>query len=374
MDKRILGDTGKELPLLGMGAMRLPLAAEDSQEIDSAKTQALIDYAMAHDVNYFDTGYAYHYGNSEGCLGRALKKHPRDSFFLADKMPIWLVRKSEDLERIFSEQLERCQVDYFDFYLAHCLDAHNYPFFEKHHAYEFLMEKKARGIIRHLGFSFHDTPELLQRIVGDHSWDFAQIQLNYLDWELQRAGEQYEILQRHNLPVIVMEPVRGGALAQLPPDTVEMLQKVRPGASAASWALRYAASLPQVVTILSGMTTMEQLQDNVTTLSGFQPLSGEERVALDKALLDFRASGTVPCTGCRYCMDCPSGVEIPKVFASYNQYRITKNKIGFGITNGILGKSKLADKCTGCGVCVPLCPQGIDIPLRMREVASAYGE
>ena len=315
MEMRQYRDTGVEVSLLGMGCMRLPKLDPEKPDIDYVKAQEIIDYAYSHGVNYFDTAYVYHGGQSESFIGQALKKYPRESYFLATKMPIWCVKKQEDVERIFNEQLQKCQVDYFDFYLFHAQDAGNFKKCQEFGVYEFLSRMKAEGKIRRLGFSFHDTPEVLRHICDTYDWDFAQIQLNYLDWEMQDARTQYQILADRGIPVVVMEPVRGGALAS-PCDAANILfREERPDKSVASWAIRFVASLPGVLTVLSGMSDMEQVRDNVDTMTNFEPLTERDREIIDAALEAYRKKDTVPCTGCRYCMDCPFGVDIPKMFA-----------------------------------------------------------
>lgn len=361
--------------MLGFGTMRLPQTdPEDSATIDYLKAQEMIDYAMSHGVNYYDTAYTYHKGQSERFIGQALKKYPREDYFLATKMPTWLLKSPEDLPRIFEHQLEKCQVEYFDFYLVHDINKDDYDNFLQYHMYDFLAQKKAEGKIHNLGFSFHDTPELLQQVASSYAWDFAQIQLNYIDWELQNAQRQYEILDELHIPIIVMEPVRGGALATLNPQAVSILKACHPDASPASWALRYAASLPGVLTILSGMSTLEQVVDNVRTLTHAAPLSFQERQVLEQAYTAYRSSLAVPCTNCRYCMDCPAGVDIPKNFTAYNQYWVTKNDIGFLISYRLLGEKKQASACVHCNRCVSLCPQHIHIPDELEKIAQLQSE
>lgn len=374
MEKRIFRKTGEEISLLGFGCMRLPLLSEDTKDIDEPLAEAMIDYAYRHGVNYFDTAYVYHGELSEPFIGRVLSKYPRESFKLATKMPVWLLEKEGDAERCFKEQLERCKVDYFDFYLVHSLNAERMEHIERLKLYDYLSREKERGRIRNLGFSFHDAPELLNRLVAGNKWDFAQIQLNYLDWEVQDAKLAYEILTENNLPVIVMEPIRGGALANLPEASRVILAEKDAGASPASWAMRFAASLPNVLTVLSGMSTMEQVEDNVKTMSDFKPLTGEERKTLERSLVEYRKTGAIPCTGCRYCMDCPAGVDIPANFAIYSQYKITGIKMHMEIQYMTLGQAKQARNCVSCGQCVPLCPQFINIPEELKKVAAAAVE
>lgn len=357
--------------ILGFGAMRLPKLYADKEDIDYEKAEKMIDYAYAHGVNYFDTAYPYHAQMSEAFVGHALKKYPRDSFYLADKLPGWLVEKREDVDRIFEQQLERCQVEYFDFYLCHALNKEAFKNYEKLDIYDMLAQRKADGQIRHLGFSFHDTPEALEYIIDKYSWDFVQIQLNYLDWERQDAKRQYEICQSRGIPCVIMEPVRGGTLAALSEESAAVLKAADPSASIASWAIRFAASLPGVMTVLSGMTTMEQVVDNVKTMGDFKPLSEEEAAVLDKAKKIFLENTLIPCTGCRYCMDCPAGVDIPEMFKVYNNYLLGKNANGF-----IQAYEKMEDSnaefCVSCGNCMKHCPQSIKIPTLMEEIRKCY--
>lgn len=368
MEMRQYRDTGVEVSLLGMGCMRLPKLDPEKPDIDYVKAQEIIDYAYSHGVNYFDTAYVYHGGQSESFIGQALKKYPRESYFLATKMPIWCVKKQEDVERIFNEQLQKCQVDYFDFYLFHAQDAGNFKKCQEFGVYEFLSKMKAEGKIRRLGFSFHDTPEVLRHICDTYDWDFAQIQLNYLDWEMQDARTQYQILADRGIPVVVMEPVRGGALAS-PCDAANILfREERPDKSVASWAIRFVASLPGVLTVLSGMSDMEQVRDNVDTMTNFEPLTERDREIIDAALEAYRKKDTVPCTGCRYCMDCPFGVDIPKMFALYNHFVLDKDEEDYLEAYRAQPEETLADKCRACGACLSKCPQHIKIPEKMAAI------
>ena len=368
MEMRQYRDTGVEVSLLGMGCMRLPKLDPEKPDIDYVKAQEIIDYAYSHGVNYYDTAYVYHGGQSESFIGQALKKYPRESYFLATKMPIWCVKKQEDVERIFNEQLQKCQVDYFDFYLFHAQDAGNFKKCQEFGVYEFLSKMKAEGKIRRLGFSFHDTPEVLRHICDTYDWDFAQIQLNYLDWEMQDARTQYQILADRGIPVVVMEPVRGGALAS-PCDAANILfREERPDKSVASWAIRFVASLPGVLTVLSGMSDMEQVRDNVDTMTNFEPLTERDREIIDAALEAYRKKDTVPCTGCRYCMDCPFGVDIPKMFALYNHFVLDKDEEDYLEAYRAQPEETLADKCRACGACLSKCPQHIKIPEKMAAI------
>lgn len=372
MRKKEFKDTGIMLSSLGLGCMRLPRISPDTDKIDFEQAQKLVDYAYAHGINYYDTAYVYHDGQSETFIGQALKKYPRESYYLATKMPIWHVKEEADLERIFNEQLERAGVDYFDFYLCHSIKRENYGDYQRFHTYEFLEKKRAEGKIRFIGFSFHADIELLEQVCNEHPWDFAQLQLNYLDWEKQDAKTQYEILCRHHIPCIVMEPVRGGALADLCPSANECFKKARPEQSVASWAIRYAASLDNVMVVLSGMSNLEQLTDNVGTMTDFEPLTHQDYETVNAALDAYKKKDTVPCTGCRYCMDCPQGVDIPKMFTLYNQYAVTQD-IDASRDAYAKAETEQSGLCVGCGICMEHCPQHIQIPEKMKMIHSLFG-
>jgi predicted aldo/keto reductase-like oxidoreductase len=372
MIKRHIDSLGADISLLGFGCMRLPVVGQDPARIDYPAAQSMVDRAIKEGVNYFDTAWPYHERMSEVFVGDTLAKYPRDRYFLASKMPSWeaFTSPAKNMETRFSEQLKKCKTGYFDFYLAHSLDRDNYKRFKQYGMYEFLKKKKAEGKIRRLGFSFHDSPELLKEIIDCYDWEFVQIQLNYLDWNILRAKECYELLTERHLPVIVMEPVRGGALATLNDKAAGILQKADPGASTASWAMRFAASLPNVMTVLSGMSTMDQLEDNVKTISNLKPLDEAESKALAEAAAMYQASGAIPCTGCRYCSDCPAGVDIPRIFSIYNFYQVYKNRIAFNNSYHALSANAQAHNCTVCGQCMTHCPQGIKVPDRLSEIAS----
>ncbi|MDR2893711.1 MAG: aldo/keto reductase [Deltaproteobacteria bacterium] len=369
MEKRLFTSIGREISLLGFGFMRLPLQQAGKQDIDYEKAEAMVDLAMSRGVNYYDTAYLYHDGLSEPFAGRSLSRYPRESYCLATKMPTWDITSADQVERIFDEQLKRCRVDYFDFYLLHRVSRVTYDIALKYDIYGILRRKKEQGLIKHLGFSFHDAPPVLERVLDNHEWDFGQLQLNYLDWQDLDAARQYALLAERKLPVIVMEPIRGGALADLGDEGNAILRAVNPKPSIASWALRYAASLPGVLTVLSGMSNQEQVEDNLATMQAFKPLDETEREAIERAVNVYRSSSVIPCTGCRYCMDCPSGVDIPRVFTVYNLYCVKKSRRLFHIYYDYLAESERAHNCVGCGACLERCPQGIDIPGRMCEIA-----
>lgn len=361
----------EEISLLGLGCMRFPTIKEGSEEIDEEKALEVVDYAYQHGVNYFDTAHGYHGGLSEPFMGKALKRYPRESFYLATKMPPWNLKTPQDVQNIFESQLRLCQVDYFDFYLFHAQNKEMFKRCVDLDVYGYLQKMREEGKIRFLGFSFHDTPEVLEQILDTYPWDFVQIQLNYLDWELQDARGQYELLTQRGIPTIIMEPVRGGALANLGEQANDVLKQAAPGRSVASWAIRYAAQLSNVMTVLSGMSNLEQLSDNINTLSPLSPLTGTEQKALETALDLYRKKDMVPCTGCRYCMDCSFGVDIPKLFQIYNRYVFSKNADQFKEELKGCMETELPQSCQKCGACMEHCPQHIDIPgtlQKMREM------
>ena len=359
--------TGLTLPLLGFGCMRLP---EKDGKIDHAAAELMIARAMDHGCNYFDTAYIYE--GSEEFLGQALSKYPRDSYYLTSKMPIHTLKSEADLERIFREQLRRTRAGYFDFYLMHWLNKSHWETAKQLKVREFLERQKAEGKIRRIGFSFHDEPELLDEIAQAHPWDLVQIQLNYLDWDTCRSREMYEVLTRRGIPVAVMEPVKGGMLAAMPEGVRKIFLEADPERSVASWALRYAASLPNVQVVLSGMSSMEQTEDNLRTFIGFTPLTEVERGTVEDAVAEFRRTSAVPCTGCRYCRPCPRGVDIPRNLALFNQVKAQKNPGHAGMVYKAMPEQERASNCIGCGVCVKRCPQQLDIPALLKETSQCF--
>lgn len=370
MKTRTYKATGEEISLLGLGCMRLPLAEPGKSAIDEEKAMELVDIAYKGGINYYDTAWFYHERTSESFMGRALSRYPRDSFKLATKMPVSILEKAEDVPAIFAKQLENLQTDHFDFYLCHALNASNFEKMESMGVYEFLKQKKDEGIIKQLGFSFHDSADVLRTICDAHEWDFAQIQLNYLDWEMQDSAGQYKVLEEHGIPVIIMEPVRGGTLADLGEEANAVLKAAHPDWSIAGWALRYAASLPAVMTVLSGMSNNDQLLDNLGTFESFEPLSEADQAVLAEALAIFRRNTFVPCTSCRYCSECPQSIDIPTVFKRYNSYMLHKNAEIFKKNLEKLDEGCRPADCIGCGLCESMCPQHIAIPAKMQEIAA----
>lgn len=375
VDKRKFGE--EEVSLLGLGTMRLPcktpIKRESNPLINYSESQKLVDYAYENGVNYFDTAYMYHAGKSEKFIGTALQKYPRESYYLADKLPIWMCTRKSDMQRIFKNQLARTQHDYFDFYLLHSLNKENFEKCENFGAYDFLMKKKAEGKIKYIGFSFHGTIDDLKTIVAAHKWDFAQIQMNYIDWKEQDAETQYQILTDAGIPVIVMEPVRGGKLADVSKDIADMFNKANDSVSVASWAMRFVASHKNILTVLSGMNSIEQLQDNLKSFTDFKELTANEYKICENAAAMMNDSEIIPCTGCDYCSDCPQGVKISTVFDLYNKVRkkeLTKDEAS--VKYSCVDAN--ASSCINCGKCARHCPQSIKIPDKMINLIKPFFE
>ncbi len=354
-----------KLPKLGFGMMRLP---KQGEEIDLQRVCEMVDSYMESGMNYFDTAYMYCEGRSESVVKEALvQRYPRESFYLTTKLPQWMLNEKEDRDKLFNTQLERTGVEYFDIYLLHSVEeGGNYEGYLKYDCFNWAMEKKAEGKIKHFGFSFHGTPELLEEILSKHpEVEVVQIQLNYADWEnpLVQSGRLYEILHRYNIPILVMEPVKGGMLAQTVPEIEQLMKQARPEASIASWALRFAASLPGVVTVLSGMSTKEQMEDNLHTFTAFEPITEEEKQVLQSVVEAMAKMDTIPCTDCRYCMDgCPQNIIIPDVFKAENTLRMYGEDMRpHFFYNGLVERSGRAGSCIGCGQCEAVCPQHLPI-------------
>jgi len=361
---------GKKLSLLGFGAMRLP--KKDDGTIHEEETARLVEQAMAEGVNYYDTAYFYHKGESEPVLGRVLKAYPRDSFFLATKYPGHevdpTVTKPAD---IFEDQLEKCGVTYFDFYLLHNINERSIDTYldPRWGIVEYLKEQKRKGRIRHLGFSAHADTPCLERFLEAYGRDmeFCQIQLNWLDWTLQNAKGKYQLLDKWNIPVWTMESIRGGRLAKLSEADEKKLKQLRPEESVASWGFRYLQGLPNVKMILSGMTRMADVQDNLRTFSEENPLTREEVELLMDIAEGMKDS--VPCTGCRYCCEgCPVGLDIPAMMAAYNELRFSLSPVVRGRIE-MLPEALRPSACIGCGKCAHICPQNIDVPTAMADLA-----
>ncbi|OOB80347.1 MAG: hypothetical protein BEN19_00545 [Epulopiscium sp. Nuni2H_MBin003] len=358
-------DGEPEHSLLGFGIMRMPVNQDNS--INKYLSEQMIDLAYKNGINYFDTSYVYHESRSESFLGQVLAKYPRNSFFVADKMPLWKVENFEDLDNILDEQLARLGMDYIDYYLIHAVNSAYYKKIKQLNVVDWLISKKAQGKIRHIGFSFHDNLDCLKDTLNLYDWDFCQLQINYADWNKFHAKDMYELVSTKNIPIIVMEPIRGGALANPAPEIAAILKDATPDATYANWAFRFVATLPNVKLILSGMSTIEQVQDNLTTFENEKNihLNENEVNALDKAITIIDNLDTIPCTGCRYCMPCPFSVEIAPCFNQYN------NNVIFG-TNKYDAERDRANYCVSCKKCIPLCPQNINIPHELEKVAIKF--
>ena len=369
---------GEKLSALGMGAMRLPVVNGDDARIDEAAAAAMVDYAMAHGVNYYDTAWGYHNGNSELVMGRALARYPRESYFLADKFPGYDLSNMDKVESIFEKQLEKCGVEYFDFYLFHnvCemnIDAYLDP---KYGIFDYLTAQKKAGRIRHLGFSAHGSHAVMKRFLEAYGseMEFCQIQLNYLDWKFQGAKEKVELLQEYNIPVWVMEPLRGGKLASLAPADEEKLQALRPQEGIPAWAFRFLQSIPAVTVTLSGMSNMEQMQANIRTYETEQPLNENEMQALLGIADAMVGKIALPCTACHYCVShCPQGLDIPNLLALYNEHCFTDGGFIAPMALSAVPEDKRPNSCIGCRSCEAVCPQQICISEAMADFARKLG-
>ena len=362
---------------LGFGLMRLPLLDEnDGASIDLELTKKMVDAFIENGFTYFDTAWMYCGFASENATKEVLvKRYPRDSYTLATKLHAGFIKTKEDRDAVFNKQLEKTGVEFFDYYLLHSVeDGANYEGYVKYDCFNWAMKKKEEGLIRHFGFSFHGTPELLDKILSEHpEVEIVQIQMNYADWEnpLVQSGRLYEVLRKYNMPFLVMEPVKGGSLASASPDVEAEMKKIKPDASVASWALRFAASLPGVATVLSGMSNEEQMNDNLKTFTNFEPLSEEERKVIEKAQDELKKNPTVPCTSCRYCCDgCPQQISIPDVFRALNTIRLYGEKDrAQSYYEKLTQTSGKAGDCIQCGQCESVCPQHLSIISLLEEAS-----
>lgn len=360
-----------QLSALGMGAMRLPVINGNDADIDEAAAQEMVDYAMEQGINYYDTAWGYHNGNSETVMGKALGKYSRGSYFLATKFPGYDLANMPKVQEIFEKQLEKCGVTYFDFYLFHnvCEMNINEYLDEKYGIFDYLMEQKKNGRIKHLGFSAHGSCEVMKRFLeayGEHM-EFAQIQLNYLDWTFQDAKAKVELLNSYNIPVWVMEPLRGGKLAKLSEKDEKRLKEQRQGEDVPAWAFRFLQSIPNVTMILSGMSDLNQLKQNIQTFADDKPLDDKEMGTL-LSVADGMLNHMLPCTACRYCVShCPKELDIPRLLELYNEHSFTEGGFIAPMALMAIPQEKHPSSCIGCRSCEKVCPQQIKISEAMAD-------
>ena len=379
-DKKMVYKNFQDLKLsaLGMGAMRLPVIDGDDARIDESAAQKMVDYAMEHGVNYYDTAWGYHNGNSELVMGKALSKYPRDSYYLATKFPGYDLSNMDKVEEIFEKQLEKCGVEYFDFYLFHNVCEMNIDAYlnREYGIYEYLLKQKKEGRIRHLGFSAHGSVEVMKRFLEAYGKDmeFCQIQLNYLDWSFQDAKGKVELLNQHNIPVWVMEPLRGGKLASLTEEETAKLKELRPEETVPAWAFRFLQSLPSVTVVLSGMSDMTQMQENIRTFEEDKPLNDGEMKALLQMADEMVSKIALPCTACHYCVShCPQELDIPGLLALYNEHCFTGGGFIAPMAMSAIPEDKRPNSCIGCRSCEAVCPQQIKISEAMADFAQKLG-
>ena len=366
---------GVELSALGMGCMRLPVLDGDDARVDQAAVDAMTDCAMEQGVNYYDTAWGYHSGNSERAIGKALARYPREQFYLADKFPGYDLSNMGKVREIFEEQLKKCGVDYFDFYLFHnvCemnIDAYLAP---QYGILDYLLKQKKNGRIRHLGFSCHGAMPVLKRFLeayGAHM-EFCQLQLNYIDWEFQDCKAKVELLEQYHIPVWVMEPLRGGRLARLSEEEAAPLKAMRPEETVPAWAFRFLQSIPGVTVILSGMSNLDQMKENLATFQEEKPLSSAEMNKLLETARGMTGKTALPCTACHYCVShCPQGLDIPSLLALYNEHSFTGGGFLAPMALSAIPADKQPGACIGCRSCEAVCPQQLKISEAMADFAA----
>lgn len=367
---------GESIPKLGFGLMRLPMMGN---EVDIAQTMQMVDLFLEKGFTYFDTAYGYIEGKSEEAVKTALiDRYPRESFQLATKLPAWVAADEKQAKQMFDTSLTRTGAGYFDFYLLHNVSESRKKSFDKFGIWDYVRELKEKGLIRHMGFSFHDSADFLDSVLSEHpEMEFVQLQINYADWESDSVQSRkcYEVALKHNKPVVIMEPVKGGALANMPDSVRDIFMKADPNASPASWAIRFAASLDNVITVLSGMSTIEQMRDNLSYMEGFKPLSQSERAVIGAAVDKLNSIPKIPCTECQYCVkDCPQGIRIPDFFNCLNRNMIFEDFNGAKHSYDLTIKfgSNKASECIACGKCESVCPQQIKIIDTLKEAVRLF--
>lgn len=360
---------------LGFGLMRLPKDKQGQIKLD--EVQRMVDSYMERGFNYFDTAYVYE-GSEEAIRQTLVEKYPRDVYTLADKLPAWKLTCQEDVERIFQESLNRTGVDYFDFYLLHSVEKSHYPTYEKYQCFDFIQEMKKQGKIKYMGFSFHDDADFLDKVLTEHpEIDFVQLQLNYLDWEngVIQSRRNYEVARKHHKPIVVMEPIKGGTLASFSDDIEKIYKDYAPQKSIASWALRYVASLDGVMTILSGMSNAQQMNDNLDTMTHFEKINNEEAKLIKQVTDQVLSYPTIPCTKCRYCTPgCPMRIQIPDLFTAYNSAKMygENRRYQTYYKDHSTGDYQPAKACIACGQCESVCPQHLEIISLLKEVSEVF--
>jgi predicted aldo/keto reductase-like oxidoreductase len=362
----------EKVSALGFGCMRFPL---NGNEVDRDRSRKMIEAAYAAGVNYFDTAYVYHEEKSEEITAEILRQYPRNSYYIADKLPTWFGMTIPDCKKMFETSLSRLQTEYIDFYLIHSLTKERFDILVKNGVVDWLLTEKEAGRIKYLGFSFHDSYSAFSHILAYRQWDFCQIQLNYIDTGFQAGLQGLSDCEERGIPVVVMEPVKGGALASFPDEMMAAYKAVNPGDSAARWALRFAASQKGVAVTLSGMSDEAQVADNLETFRDFKPLSDAETAVLEKQSAVIKSRVFNPCTGCAYCMPCPAGVKIPNIFAAYNHYGMFRDpgKLRWDVKMD-MGKADMPENCIKCGKCETHCPQGIKIRDELDNAGRLFGE
>lgn len=360
---------------LGFGLMRLPKDKQGQIKLD--EVQRMVDSYMERGFNYFDTAYVYE-GSEEAIRQTLVEKYPRDVYTLADKLPAWKLTCQEDVERIFQESLNRTGVDYFDFYLLHSVEKSHYPTYEKYQCFDFIQEMKKQGKIKYMGFSFHDDADFLDKVLTEHpEIDFVQLQLNYLDWEngVIQSRRNYEVARKHHKPIVVMEPIKGGTLASFSDDIEKIYKDYAPQKSIASWALRYVASLDGVMTILSGMSNAQQMNDNLDTMTHFEKINDKEAKLIKQVTDQVLSYPTIPCTKCRYCTPgCPMHIQIPDLFTAYNSAKMygENRRYDTYYKDHSTGDYQPAKACIACGQCESVCPQHLEIISLLKEVSEVF--